>query len=78
MGKAPTEFGGGDGEGIIKRIACHPAHGEAAEHIESHVGPKFGSKFLIEEDLGTAAPIGTQPILAPPVIAVVPQLRSVR
>jgi WD40 repeat protein len=26
MGKAPTEFGGGDGEGVVKRIACHPEH----------------------------------------------------
>ena len=38
---------------------------EAAEHIESHVGPKFGSKFLIEEYLSgrelavTVMPPGT-------------------
>jgi D-alanine-D-alanine ligase len=38
---------------------------EAAEHIESHVGPKFGSKFLIEEYLAgrelavTVMPPGT-------------------
>lgn len=28
---------------------------EAAEHIESHVGPKFGSKFLVEEYLSGRA-----------------------
>ncbi len=38
---------------------------EAAEHIESHVGPKFGSKFLVEEYLSgrelavTVMPPGT-------------------
>jgi hypothetical protein len=41
----PVRGRGSAGVKVVDNVA------EAAEHIESHVGPKFGNKFLIEEYL---------------------------
>jgi D-alanine-D-alanine ligase len=55
----PVRGRGSAGVKVVDSVA------EATEHIESHVGPKFGSKFLIEEYLAgrelavTVMPPGT-------------------
>jgi D-alanine-D-alanine ligase len=55
----PVRGRGSAGVKVVKSVE------EAADHIESHVGPKFGSKFLIEEYLSgrelavTVMPPGT-------------------